>query len=432
MKDFQPKSIFFYIFIGLSINSIFNSLAFALGLQYPVTTFLFHPGDLFADFFKVIFSFPHESPPPTNQGKFNDLLQQYLSANNPYGGVHALKSGNLTNFHLTPLSALFSIISAKLMAFISPLNYYALILLLILAAIFYTFKSLKYSCFNLFIIISAFLLSYPFLFAVTRGNVYSIIAGIAVINFLILSYKYDSEKSILKLFLLALAINIRPNLIIFIFALLINDGKKIINKSLIFDTGIFLLFSAVIFAISLFLANILYTDYSLSNFLAGLKIYHSIYVVGDGGLAFGSSLFGALKAAFNFNPYLEVASALFCLALFLSFTFLYLKRRLDKILYVFTLCGVYILGSPVVADYHLLVFFAPLVLIHLENKLNNDLSTKRKIIFFTSILMLIPKNIFFIDGMSLQVIFNPLILLISLFAIYFLKISRAYTKCISH
>jgi hypothetical protein len=218
-----------------------------------------------------------------------------------------------------------------------------------------------------------------------------------------------------------LAVNIRPNSIIFIFALLINDGKKIIKRNLIFDAGIFLMFSASIFVISLFLANILYADYSLSNFLAGLKIYHSLYVVGDGGLAFGSSLFGALKFIFKFQPTLEIASALISLIFFSFFTFAYFKSRIDKVTYIYALCGVYTLGSTVIADYHLLVFFAPLALIHLDkgSKLNNNLPTMRRLIFISSILMLVPKNIFFINGISLQVIFNPLILLYSFFAIIF-------------
>jgi hypothetical protein len=225
------------------------------------------------------------------------------------------------------------------------------------------------------------------------------------------------------LFLLALAVNIRPNLIIFIFALLINDGKKIIKKNLIFDAGIFLMFSASIFVISLFLASILYADYSLSNFLAGLKIYHLLYVVGDGGLAFGSSLFGALKLIFKSPPHLEIITTLICLYLFTFFTSHYLNRTITKVTYIFILCGIYTLGSPVFADYHLIVFFAPLVLIYLskKNKSAADLSSTHKIIFISSILMLIPKNIFFVHGISFQIIFNPLILLFSFLVIYFLN-----------
>lgn len=416
----QAKLTFFLIFIGLSINSIFNSLAFAFGFHYPFTTFVFTPGDLFADFFKVIFSFPHEGEIAIQQNRFYDLLHIYLNAN-PYGGIQALHSGSLTHFQLPPLSGLFSIISAQLMVFVDPLIYYGLILLLILTAIFYTFKSFNYSRSNLLIFISAFILSYPFLLAVTRGNVYSIFAGISVINFLVLSYKYDKERSMLMLFFLALAINIRPNLIIFIFALLRNNNKKIINRNLIIDTGIFLTFAISIFAISLLLIEALYKEYSFSTFLTAVKIYHSMYVIGDGGLAFGSSLFGALKFIFKFHPQFEIASALFSLSLFLFFTFAYFKSKIDKTTYIYTLCGVYILGSSVIGDYHLLVFFAPLALIYLDtkNKVSSNLSAIQKLVFISSILMLVPKNIFFIKGISLQVIFNPLILLCSFLWLFF-------------
>lgn len=434
IKNNTPQTIFIYLFIGLSINSIFNSLAFALGFQYPFATFLFTPDDVFGDFFKTIFSFPYQGTIAIPQGGFYNLLQIYLSADNPYGGIQALNAGNLSHFHMPPLSALFSLISAQLMVFIHPFNYYGLILLLMLAAIFYTFRSLNCSRVNLLFFISAFILSYPLIFAVTRGNVICMIVGITVINFLIFSYKYDKPRRILMLFLLALAVNLRPNSIIFIFALLINDGKKVIKKSLIFDVGIFLIFSLGIFFISLFLASILYSDYSLPNFLAGLKIYHSLYIVGNGGLAFGSSLFGALKIIFKSPPYLEIITTLICLCFFTFFTSLYLKRIITKITYIYILCGIYTLGSPVFADYHLIVFFAPLVLIYLtkKNKLDPNLSKTYKLIFFASILMLVPKNIFFVHAYSLQIIFNPLILLFSLFAIYFLNTFKLQSKITTH
>jgi hypothetical protein len=320
------------------------------------------------------------------------------------------------------------------MVFISPYNYYALILLLILVTIFYTFKQLNYSRNNLLIIISAFILSYPFLFAVTRGHVYSIIAGIAVINFLILSYKYDKLRRILMLFLLAIAINIKPTLIIFIFAFLINGETKIIKKNLIFDTGIFLMFSAGIFVTSLIFASILYADYSLSNFLTGLKIYHSLYVIGDNGLAFGSSLFGALKFIFKSQPHLEIITTFICFCFFTFFTFFYLNRIVNKVTYIYTLCAIYTLGSLVLADYHLIVFFAPLVLMRLatRNKLDAVLSSTHKLIFVSSILMLVPKNIFFVNDLSLQIILNPLILLFSLFSIYFLNAFKSQSKIVTY
>jgi hypothetical protein len=431
-KNIQPKLILLLIFIGLGANSIFNSLAFALGFQYPFTTFVFIPADLFADFFKVIFSFPHEGAIEIHQGKFHDLLKMYLSGNNPYGGIQAVNSGNLSHFHMPPLSALFSLISAQLMVFIDPLHYYGLILLFMLAAIFYTFRSLNCSRVNLFTFIAAFILSYPFIFAVTRGNVYSIISGITVISFLILSYKYDKSRGIFMLFLLAIAINIKPNLIIFIFALLVNDGTKIIKKNLIFDIGIFLMFSAGIFATSLIFANILYPDYSLSNFLTGLKIYHSLYVIGNGGLAFGSSLFGALKFIFKSSPHLEIITTLICFCFFTFFTKLYLDRIITKVTYIYILCVIYTLGSPVFGDYHLIVFFAPLVLafIATRNKLDANLPPTYKLVFISSILMLVPKNIFFMNGISLQIIFNPLILLSSLFVIYFLNTFMSKSKIV--
>ena len=48
-----------WIVLGLVLaNLLFNAAASAFGAGYPYTSFLSLPGDRFADFFKLAFSYP--------------------------------------------------------------------------------------------------------------------------------------------------------------------------------------------------------------------------------------------------------------------------------------------------------------------------------------------------------------------------------------
>ena len=154
------------------------------------------------------------------------------------------------------------------------------------------------------------------------------------------------------------------------------------------------------------------------NALKGLKIYHDLYVVGNSGLGYGSSLYGPMKLIFGATSLTEFTAMLIAgILLFLSI----IKKLMNKIsnsAFVFIVSACYVLGSSVIADYYLSIFIVPLLIYYLEynKKSATDLLVVDRIeficIFFGSIFMLIPKNYIFYHGISFQVLLNPIVLLI--------------------
>ena len=416
---------FLLILIFTLLNSFFNSLSSAFGLNFPYTTFLFSPGDLFADYFKVIFSYPHvgfydlETIP-----KFSNLLKSYFETN-PYQGVTGLLLGDLSHFHLTPLTTLVSLLSFKLMQYISPLWLFCMSMAVIFIIYYYIINKVVVVKNDKLLWYLSLLISYPTLFFVTRGNIFAGITSMSILGFLVFFFK---GKKYFAYFLLAVAVNIRPNAIIYVCAVLINN-QKIRYKELVY----FVAFSAAIFMFTLYFSNSIYHDYTLSNFLSGLKIYHSLYVYGNGGMAYGSSLFSPLKVLFGANSFSELSS-LFIAGIFLLVSIiLKLRNNISDSIYVFLISSCYVLGSSVFADYHLGVFISPLLLYYLEktrksvsgiSNIGNIDSFEFIMIYASSILMLSPKNYIFYHGYSLQVILNPLILLFSTSLIIFYYASK--------
>jgi hypothetical protein len=78
----------------------------------------------------------------------------------------------------------------------------------------------------------------------------------------------------------------------------------------------------------------------------------------------------------------------------------------------FFLASFYCILSPVFADYHLLVFIAPLFLTMLEAGHWRDSSRLLTLVAAGSLLMLSPKN-YPLQHASVQVIVNPLILCVT-------------------
>ena len=105
-------SLFVLIYASFILNYIFCFLSVAFGAPVHNGTIIFGSYDLFADYFKVTFSYPHSFNLHLNEA--SALLNSYL-IENPYGGILALSQGGLTHFHLTPLSTLFSLLNLNLM-----------------------------------------------------------------------------------------------------------------------------------------------------------------------------------------------------------------------------------------------------------------------------------------------------------------------------
>lgn len=411
--DRRPAFLIFVIIFSLTaLNAIFNSIAFSLGYEFPYATFLFNPNDRFADYFKMVFSYPGAADLQiAGASRFSMLLSDYLY-NNPYKGLAGLARGELTNFHLTPLTTIISLLNLKFMHYLNPVMIFVAILLLGLTVVYKFIVNISGSKLDLVFLLLSLLFCYPILFMVTRGNVFSGITFMSLLAFLV--FMYQDKKRYLALILLAIAVNIRPNSIVFIFALGLCESKNLKK-----DIPLFLGMVASFFIASLFFSNLMYADYNIDNILSGLRIYHAQYVIGNGGLAFGSSLFSPLKAVLGYSKLIETVPIVIA-GLFVVISALQLRaNKISKIAFVFILCTSYVLGSAVIADYHLAVFFAPLLCMYLErgkgyfNSTSPALTKELLIVFFSSVFVLCPKNYLYIGSISGQVALNPIVLLLA-------------------
>ena len=80
------------------------------------------------------------------------------------------------------------------------------------------------------------------------------------------------------------------------------------------------------------------------------------------------------------------------------------RRRgaIDDGQFAFICCATSALLTPVFGDYHLLIFVAPLIM------------ARDRVTFAGSLLMLVPKSIAMVGGYSVQVLLNPVIMLVTL------------------
>ena len=398
------------VFVLVALNSIFNSISVALGNNIQSTTFLIPPYDLFGDYFKAIFSFSADSSIKftlNNFPKLNIILNNYIVDNN-YKLINPI-TGLISNLNGMPFSTLFCLINLWIMSFINPLALFFFNILSLLLAFYYVViqftKVSKYSGLLLFI---ALVISYPILFMFVRGHLLSAITNLLLLIFILSIYNKKIGISILAL---ALVCNIRPNAGVFSLLFLINFDYT--NwKILLLNFVKFILLGLLIFFVSLAIAHDMYPPYTFANFLTSVRSYHDTYMVGDAGLAFGSSLMGGIKLLMGYNKnveFLVLGGAL--IFIFLS-VLQYVKNKIDPPAYIFLICSIYCLATSVFADYYLGIFIAPIISLYLYKKSDINFMPNDILIFVTCVILLAPKNyIFNQNGISYQVLINPLILL---------------------
>jgi hypothetical protein len=260
------------------------------------------------------------------------------------------------------------------------------------------------------------LLSYPAIFAYDRGHIFSLTAN----SLLIASLLRTEEKGRvdrLTLLLLACAINLRPNFVIFpvIYFLAGRHWR--------FWDGVALaVLSSVLFALLMGLAHLLYPAYSPSSWWDGLAVYSKGYL-GGYGQAYGSSLFGALRSTPLGNKgvmWSTIVAEVVLLATVLTAR----RQRLAAAELMFLVSAMMAIGGQVFADYHLLAFLAPLVLVIKDW----HGSSSQRLIFVTCLFVLVPKNYLFlptnIAWVSWQVFANPIALLAGAGAVLWLARRR--------
>lgn len=419
-----PRFSFCFIFILTSLNALYNSLSVEFLQNYPYTTFLFNPFDIFADYFKLIFSYPSSLNVSIPVESRIDKLLLYFQHSHAYADLAGSASGHITHFHVTPLTTIFNLSNLYLMIQSTPLTIFTIMILGFFCFGIFIISNINYTNKNKLYFIAIFFLCYPTLFLVTRGNIVSGVASLCIIYFLTSIYKENVRW--LSIVSIALAINIRPNAIIFLLAFIILDNKKIkyLLNSVVCTS--FMFFS------SLYFANYLYKDYNLTNFILGIKNYYNIYVIYNEGIAFGSSLLGGLKLLYGPNAYFEFFIIILGILILISVLTEYKFGLANKIMVIYILCSIYCLCSSVFADYHLLVFIAPIICMcpHKNNGFKCTPHTQiiDLVILFPCLLALSPKNYIFVKNISLQVVMNPIIILASVLALLLSPLTYKFLK----
>ena len=412
----------FLIVAGLvGTNALFNVLVEAVGSTGPRMSFLSPASDRFADLFKVVLSYPGGSDLQfRNSLGLGDLLRHY-AANNDYVGF-AAGEDRITHFHLTPLSTLLSLLSVRVLRVVDAAALLFALSGVVVLATAATARLGSSSWRAALPWTGALLLSYPMLLLVTRGNFFAAIAAFGTVAAVLLVALRRAFLS--ASLLLALAVNIRPNAVILALAVLLLSGRERWRVAATFCAA-----AAAILGASYWASNLLYPDYTPANMLEGLDRYHRLYVVGDAGLAFGSSLLGGLKALFGYRAGFELAGLGVMSAIIVATAVLRLRGQLGRADTLFLLTAAYCLGSQVFADYHLLVFAGPLLLGSLDRaglvEPHDTSSFFLKPAVVTSCLMLVPRNYDFLSEGSAQILINPLLLLAGTVAVLAFSLRRS-------
>lgn len=356
--------------------------------------------DSFSDYFRFVISYPGGEKVSSHFGALAAKLQSYQRMNPPVG-VAGLRSGMLTHFHAPPLVALFGLLNVRAMQWIEPALVLAAICAALLAYWYAIFVNIAQSRAERWAWLMLGIISYPMLMVVTRGNVYAGLTGLLIVHAVVLAMQGRSPR--LAAILLAVAVGMRPNAIIFALPLVLLHPQRWRALATLAIAG------PAISGGAMLAAHWLYPDYTVTTFLAGLRIYYVSHVVHHNGVAFGSSLFGALTVLGTPRAGLATLAMIPAAAIGLAALALQVKGRVNAASFLFLICAAYCLGSTVFADYHLFVFVLPIMALAMAGQPYQGPGDS--IVLVASSLMLGPKNYLFNDDVSLSPVLNPLVLL---------------------
>lgn len=405
-----------FVLVLTAINSIYYSISFAFGSD--TGTYLFR-GDFLGDFFKIIFSYPKGHVFTQGlMGRLPAILRDY-AVNNPYQGIEAFQNGGLSHFHLPPFTTAICLLSIDAFKLIGYRRVFFLILAFCFFIVYFFTKDISHKKTDRLLIFLIAISSYPFLFMLQRGNFIAFASSIFTIMALLYLRRCHSYGAAL---LMAVAINMRPNLIIFapLFFFWSKDGLK----SLI---SLFML-SAALFGLSLLYSHAQYPDYTVGNFLKGLQIYQRMYVIGDSAFGYSSSMYTAIKYLLKLAHWTTSLSFLikvisgFLLILVSYAAYLYYCKKLNDVEFVYLLTASTMLGTPIFADYHLFIFILPILFLLRNNADMFVMGWKKNamptFIFVSSCFMLSPMNYYDFNGLYVASLLKTLIVLILCFAIF--------------
>ena len=383
---------------AVAANLLFN-LAMA-GRGHPYSGFLGPPADRWGDLLKMAMGFPGPQLHPASWAELSDRIALFQRQTDHFEGTP------LNHFHMLPLSTLAGLAIRQLLAVADP-GWAAVLCLGSVVAILVAVVAREAPARSKWAFALLALIAYPTLFAIDRGHLFSLSCGIALLSATLRSLRLGRPDWI-AILLFAVALNIRPN------AGLIPLSLFLFRRGWTFRDLVMLGFATIaVFATGMMAASAFYPDYNLASLLKGLSDYSKLHVVRDFGQAYNSSLFGAFHALFGYQ-YWAYALTIWTAAGILAASCLAVWRRdIPDSSAVFLALSCVLFATPVNADYHLIVFLAPLVLLAREA---GRLDRSGWAVLVGCCFLLAPKNYLFHEApgeatWSWQVVANPAVTL---------------------
>lgn len=416
-----------YILVVVACHALASYL-FAVGYAlayesgFSIRSPLFGPNDRFADLVKTSLSYKSVVAPYLDLSRFPKwpLIFQEYYLHNPYGGIEVLAKGGLTHFHIPPLTTLIAIVGGVL-CMILPSPSWAIAaftagyIVMALASVHFAVPISQRSPALMASMSYLLVLSYPALFMLTRGNFVAGLTTLCIMAFVIATLQRRGGDWLAAL-AIAIALNLRPNAMIFLATVPIAIGLR---RSIIPLARIAAITGSVL-GISYSIDRWIYPAYSLRAFREGYKTYHQFYVIGSSDYAFNSSIFGAIKLFAKLfakwfggqgipENVVQAFSSALGLAILVSTVLVLFSRKISGSVATFLMASAYALVTPVFADYHLLVFVIPIAMVFLElqEKGSDRIPRSVLIVSMVSMVMLIPKSV---STYPLEVVLNPAIL----------------------
>jgi hypothetical protein len=402
----MAKTTLLLVAAALAANVLFNIVMRRAGADYYYTSFLFQSNDRWSDFYTLLFTY-----------QIGDVHAPYLawSFQDHIDGLAAIAraklGGPLNPDHMPPLSTLIAVLARHGITLVDPVVLFLgffLLATLALAGLVNGFMR-RFGGGHRWAM--AALLCYPFWFAVDRGHMFSLICALALMAAtwrMVQSGRID----LASLLLLAIAINLRPNVAaVPAFLILCGRAGKIRDLPLVgLATG------AVLLA-AMGMAHLLYPHYGWATWLHGLADYREQYVVAPVNHGYTSSLVTVLELTFGYGDWIPLAC--FALGALVGLATLAAGRwgRIGTAQLVFVGLALMSIVTPGFTDYHLIPYLLPPMLIAAAGGLTTERDGRRDwAVFLASITVLIPKNYAFgLDAelvpWSYQIFINPLILL---------------------
>jgi len=404
------------IFIFSAINALFYSIGYAF--SFKTGTYII-AGDYLADLFKIALSYPKlrdlvESGQVTFPPFLAPLLNVYYKYV-AYHGVDGLSVGQLTHFHLPPLTTGFILLSISAFASFGFIYTPLLLVMSVICLLFYATTRICSRRLDGLLLFGAVIISYPFIFFLQRGNFLAfyafIFTAIAVIGL-------ARNIQVTPVVLMAIAVNIRPNLAVFIPLFYFLPNRNIVRPLAV------LCFALFVFIGSAYLVNQSYPEYTQAHFLKGLEIYKEMYVVGDWGFGYSISLYTLIKLIsklFSIKPDFNLTIFVLGICGVMSMAYVYTLygfRLIQKESLLFLLAAISMLFTPVFADYHLLIFALPAMFAVAEVTDNNNKKeyvwTSNGMMFVACCIMLSPFNYIGYEGLYAAAMLKiPLVLVMS-------------------